>query len=104
MECGAPYVRSGQFAADQTAWREQGRFLLYCNGGGGFGAWLKGLGSAFVISILSERALVLNGTCRELPTPVNRHVANYFEGRGFDWTDGPLRAPPKRRQLMVSPA
>lgn len=100
--CSAPYFQS-QFAEEQTAWREQGRFLIYCNGGGGFGAWLKGLSAAFVISILSERALVLNGSCRELPTPVGRHVAAYFRGRGFDWTDTPLRTGQRRREQMVSP-
>ena len=70
-----PPLLASRFAENQTAWRQQGRFITYCSRGGGFGSWLRGLGSAFAISILAERALILDGTCKQLPTAVAKHVA-----------------------------
>lgn len=95
-----------RFADDQNAWRQQGRFLSYCSHGGGFGSWLKGLGTAVVISILTERALLLNSTCETLPTAVAKHVALYFRGDGFDWTDAPAqleRGGRSGREMIISP-
>jgi hypothetical protein len=83
-----PPLLASRFAENQTAWRQQGRFITYCSRGGGFGSWLRGLGSAFAISILAERALILDGTCKQLPTAVAKHVAEYFQGNGFNWTVG----------------
>ena len=73
-----PPLLSSRFADNQTDWRQQGRFLTYCSRGGGFGSWLRGLGSALAISILAERALILDGTCEQLPTAVAKYVAEYF--------------------------
>jgi len=81
-----PPLLSSRFADNQTAWRQQGRFLSYCSRGGGLGSWLRGLGSALAISILAERALILDGTCEQLPTAVSKYVAEYFQGNGFTWT------------------
>ena len=83
-----PPLLASRFAENQTAWRRQGRFIFYCSRGGGFGSWLRGLGSAFAISILAERALILDGACEQLPTAVAKYVAEYFQGNGFNWTVG----------------
>ena len=83
-----PPLLASRFAEKQTAWRRQGRFIFYCSRGGGFGSWLRGLGSAFAISILAERALILDGACKQLPTAVAKYVAEYFQGNGFNWTVG----------------
>ena len=76
-----------RIAAGQKAWREQGRLMAYCSMSSGFGAWLKGMVSAYAISLLTERALLLNW--HQCPVAgaghVGSYIADYFEGRGFDW-------------------
>ena len=106
-----PPLLSSRFADNQTDWRQQGRFLTYCSRGGGFGSWLRGLGSALAISILAERALILDGTCEQLPTAVAKYVAEYFQGNGFNWkvgAGGGKRAQVERgghgRKVTLSPA
>ena len=62
-----PYFHS-QYARDQTLWRRQRRFLYYCADWGerNFAKYVKGgLPSAFIASILTERALILASCNRD---------------------------------------
>lgn len=102
--CTAPYFASGDYAADQRRWRSEQRFLTYCSSSPGLGAWLKGLVTAFVASILSERALVIGGCAIQFKIDtdqgdkVTTQLVNYFQGRGFDFTEpssGHSNPPPK---------
>lgn len=63
-----PYFAT-RYAEDQREWRNQGRFMVYCasdmSKSGGFASYVKNaLTAAFVVSILSERALLLTGDNR----------------------------------------
>ena len=98
------------YPAQHARLLSEGRLLLYCPSSSGFGAWLYGLQSLVVASVLTERALILAcpgfATCGD-GRGVERTIRKWFRGRGFDWQpEGWERSPGVTREgeLPVPPS
>ena len=93
----SPYLRD-ELPALHVQWMQQDRVLYHCPDAGGFGDWLRGLPSAFLLSIMLELAFVIDCDVvmrshgRVIRT--NSFVKKFFVGPHFDWRyDGHARVP-----------
>ena len=89
-ECpAAPYLLH-DFPIQHQQWRAQGRVLVHCNRGTGLGDYLRGLPSAFILSLILELAFVVEcdqvQTNSGLPMRLSHYLQRYFQGPHFNFS------------------
>ena len=88
--CPAPNFLLDGYPRLHRARLDAGRVLVFCSRSGALGNYFRQLPMAFVVSVLTEQALVLS--CdrpmfdRGRPINITRHMRTYFRGPHFDWS------------------
>lgn len=83
--CGEYPYFSQVYPTQHTRWRSEGRFLFFCSESAGFGAFITSLVTAFVASVLSERALIIACSEKHEAEKLTALLPLYFNAVDFDW-------------------